>query len=525
MLDKYGYILDYFRGAWLKRRSFYIASWFICLVGWSVVALLPNQYESSARVYVDTDSILKPLLKGLTVEVDTDAKIQLMIRTLLSRENLEKIIRMTDLDINADTPEKYEDLIKDLGDDFFIKKERAGNIFNLSIKDKDPVVAKNIVESALNVFIENTILDNRNDSDSAKKFIDEQIEHYEQKLVVSEENLAKFKQTNAELLPNLTGGYYSRLEAEKKNFEQAELNFRVLEQRISKDVIDLSVHSEDMEFESIHDQRLIELNIQLDRASMKYRDLHPDMIEINRLITYVKELRNKDIEEKRRVFRENPQLANAGIKSTNDNAGIIKEMQIQMHALSGELKSEKIKRDNYARKIKDLESKINTIPVIEAELKVLTRGYENNKIKYEDFLSRRSSAELSSEVDVNSDDIEFKIINPPLVPIKPVGPKHILLTLGVLIAGVGTGGALAFLLSQINPVATSNSSVFKSTKFPVLGTVEASSALGLNKEKTKAIRNFIVSNILLLGIMSCFIVYFLFPSLVMKVIGFVEGLL
>ena len=96
-------VLEYLKGIWIKRRYMMIATWLICPVGWLVVAQLENVYESEATVFADTQSILGPLLKGLTVETNTEAQIQLMVRTLLSRPNLERISRMTDLDVQANT--------------------------------------------------------------------------------------------------------------------------------------------------------------------------------------------------------------------------------------------------------------------------------------------------------------------------------------------------------------------------------------------------------------------------------------
>ena len=117
MQDIFEEIIDYLKGIWLKRRYIIIATWLICPLGWYVVASMPNVYESEARVYVDTQSLLRPLLKGLTVETNPNTQIKLMIRTLLSRPNLERISRMTDLDVQAENSEEYEQIIKDLKED------------------------------------------------------------------------------------------------------------------------------------------------------------------------------------------------------------------------------------------------------------------------------------------------------------------------------------------------------------------------------------------------------------------------
>ena len=164
-------IVDYLKGIWLKRRFIIVSTWLICPLAWVFISQLDNVYESEARVYADTQSILGPLLKGLTVETNPEVQIRLMIKTLLSRPNLERITRMTDLDVQATTPKEYEELIEDLKSNIIIKKTggRRENIFTITYKDKDPETAKNVVNSALTVFIENTLGENRSDSNSVHK--------------------------------------------------------------------------------------------------------------------------------------------------------------------------------------------------------------------------------------------------------------------------------------------------------------------------------------------------------------------
>lgn len=525
MFDNHEDILDYFRGTWIKRKFFYICAWILCPLGWLIISLLPNQYESSARVYVDTDSILGPLLEGLTVEVDPSVKIDLMVKTLLSRENLDRIIRMTDLDLEANTPAKYEALVEGLGTDFNIKKARKANIFTLSIRNKDPETAKNIVQSALTVFIENTIGDNRTDSNTAQRFINDQIKDFEDQLITSEQKLAAFKQKHSDVLPSFSRGYYATLQREKDELRKHELQYRVLEKRIEKANGDLTGFAPKMIFKSSYDDRLENLQLQLDNLLLGYKPAHPDVIEIKRRISEVKKLKLKEIEDKRNAFKNNPQLADTGVNENNKSKSIVQEMQSNVNNLNSELTAQSVQVSEYSRRVKELEGKIHTIPLIEAELKALTRGYENTKSKYEDFLSRRSAAHLANEVEENTDKIEFNIIDPPRVPTKPVGPKHVLLTLGVLVVGLGAGGALAFLLSQLSPVATSHASVIKASGFPILGAVEASATLGLAKKKSAAIRNFILSNLVLLGIMCALIVYFAFPSLINAAINLIKGMM
>ena len=104
MRELYEQILIYLKGVWRYRWFMMLATWLVCIVGWGVVYQLPDKYESSSRVHVDTQSMLAPLLRGLTITTNTSQRVQLVTRTLLSRPNLEKLARMTDLDLSALTP-------------------------------------------------------------------------------------------------------------------------------------------------------------------------------------------------------------------------------------------------------------------------------------------------------------------------------------------------------------------------------------------------------------------------------------
>ena len=92
-----------------------ISATLICILGWVVVIALPNQFEVTTKIFLDTRSMLRPLLKGLAVDSYAPEQTALMMRrTLLTRPNLEEVVRKTDLDIQADTPEELEIIIDDL---------------------------------------------------------------------------------------------------------------------------------------------------------------------------------------------------------------------------------------------------------------------------------------------------------------------------------------------------------------------------------------------------------------------------
>ena len=91
-------------------------AWLVCTVGWIGVAFIPTKYESSSRVYLNADPLLTPLLRGLAADTDPTRHLDFLQRTLLSRPNLEQLVRLTDLDAGLTTPEQKDALYQRLAD-------------------------------------------------------------------------------------------------------------------------------------------------------------------------------------------------------------------------------------------------------------------------------------------------------------------------------------------------------------------------------------------------------------------------
>ncbi|TYK65773.1 XrtA system polysaccharide chain length determinant [Colwellia echini] len=520
MQDIFEEIIDYLKGIWLKRRYIIIATWLICPIGWYFVASMPNVYESEAKVYVDTQSLLRPLLKGLTVETDPNTQIRLMVRTLLSRPNLERISRMTDLDVQANNSEEYEEIIEELKDKIKISSVGRENIYTLSIEDKDPEMAKNIVRSALTVFIENTLGETRNNSDSAQKFLNTQLKEYENRLANSEARLTTFKQKYSGVLPNQSGGYYAKLNGIKDQLKSIELEIlenetrldsakKQLAQSIVADTGSDNKIKSDSSIQTTYDDRITELELQLDNLKLRYTDKHPDVIEVSRNLSHLEKLRSTEIES---YLEQNNESAGS-LKRLSANP-VVQEVQIEVNQLENLIASLNVRANNYRERIVELENMVHTLPEIEAELVALNRGYEITKSKYEELLSRKETAQLAQQADETTDKIQFRVLNPPRKATKPSGPKRFILFGVVTVFGFGVGIGLSFLMSQLNPVATSTTQLSKITGVPIFGVISANENLGLHKWHQKKTLIFIASNLLLLCLLALFISYFLFTDII-----------
>ena len=214
MIDLRRQVLFHLVMLWQRRWLALAIAWPICLAGWLAVALLPSKYLATARIYVDTETLLSPLLKGIAVDVDMNQQVEVMQRTLLSRPNLQKVLRATELNLLARTPEEEDRLLKQLNADTAIRPQGVHNLFTVEYINPNPTLARSVVQALLNIFVESNLGSSRRDMNQAQRFIDDRIKDYERQLKEAEQRLADFKRKNPDLTQGATT-VASRLEAAK----------------------------------------------------------------------------------------------------------------------------------------------------------------------------------------------------------------------------------------------------------------------------------------------------------------------
>ncbi|MBN7820361.1 XrtA system polysaccharide chain length determinant [Bowmanella yangjiangensis] len=495
-------IQTYLKGIWIKKRYVIISSWLICPIGWLYVISLPDTYQSSARVFVDTNSLLRPLLRGLAVYNNPEQQVNLVARTLLSRPNLEKIAREADLDISAKTSAEFEEMIAKLRGDISLSSTKDANIYTISYTSNTPALAQRIVQITLNEFIESNLGSTRQSSDSAEEFLDRQINEYEQRLMDSEQRLAEFKRSRQQVLPGGNSDYYAQLQNERALLEQAKLRMKELESQLSSALAQLQGEepvfglvtpelSGNSGISTQYDARISNLESNLDDLLIRYTEEHPDVIKTKALLDRLKEDRRAQLESMSEAAQNSGTYSQFG--NLNQNP-VYQQMKISVANLESEIASIKVRVENYQTNVQTLEEKINLIPELEAELTGLNRDYGITKSKYEELLQRRESAQLSRKAEATSDDVQFRVIDPPLLPTKPSGPARIIFYSLVLIVGFGSGLGIAFLVSQINPVVVNYKQLIEHFKTPVLGLVSHRNAEKLNQQNRQRLIIFAMSS-------------------------------
>lgn len=450
-----------------KYRWYAVAiTWVVAVVGWGVVHQLPNDYQASARVFVDTQSILKPLMAGMTTTPNAEQQVMFMRRTLISRPNVERVLRMVDLDIKAKDSKEHEKQVDELMSAIKITGTERDDIYTISYNNENPKLGKDVVQSLLTIFIEGSFGGKKQDSEKAVQFIDDQIKMYEERLAAGENALKEFKIRHMGMLPRQGTDYSTSLGDMADKLNQARLE--LLEAEQARNAIKRQIAGEDLapsvEAPNVSnpeiDGRIATLEKQLDTLRLQYTEEHPDILAAKRLMAALQQRKKEEAKK----------LAKSGDPGMNYSP-MLQQMNVQLSVEEARVASLKARVGEYAARLDRMRSHSTQAPEVEAQLTQLNRDYAINKENYEKLVQRREAAKLSGDLSSATDMMSFRVIDPPIVPQTPVGPNRLRLYAMVFGAALlaGLGGAL--LLSQIRPTFLSQHSLREVTGMPILGSI------------------------------------------------------
>lgn len=496
MIEQIAQIYGYLHGMWRYRWQALIIAWVIAALGWMFVLSLPDNFSAKAVVYIDTTSIMKPLLKGLAPETDSNDELKIMSRMLLSRENLLTVMRETDMDLEASTPAQREAMVQRLAASIELKGGNAGkkknrdksNVYEISYSGASPQLVFQVVSNILNTMIEGTLSSTRTDTVTAQKFLDTQIAEYEQRLSIAEQELAAFKKSNVGFMPDEKGSYYSRLQRAQDSVEKTAADLRLAEQRYTE--LNRQLRGENpilgtSGLTSPAAAKIIKLEAELKQLLNRFTPQHPDVLALQAII-----------EDERSLLE-----AGVGTEITMDDPAsvnpVYQQFKVEVSKAKVEVETLKIQLEQQKQSVVKLRESIDVIPEVEARLSKLNRDYTVTRERYLDLVERRESARLAQDAGQSSSEVTFRVIDPPIVPLAPSGPNRELMVAMVFVLSLAAGFAWAFLRYLLYPTYFDLRQVSNRLGLPVLGSVSLYMSEEHRLERKKQLMTFLTASAML----------------------------
>jgi polysaccharide chain length determinant protein (PEP-CTERM system associated) len=472
--------LFYLSGIWRYRWWVLIIATVVSPIGWAYVASLPDQYRASARVFVDTDSVLTPLLRGLAIQIDEGRRVRMMTSVLFSNENMEKLARMTDMDLLAKTPEDMDNLVDGLKRRVRLDQS-GGNIYTISFDDESPELAKRVVQSMLTIFVESNLGSSRQDQDTAERFLQREIKDYERRLIEAERKLQDFRLRNLDILSE-KGSYYERLKEARNSLLQASDDLVLM--RARRDEIEQQMEymesqgaslptfqtwleDSSKEVTSPLDLKIQEVESQIDELLIRYTEVHPEVIALRKALV---ELREKRADRKAEYVQEQSNDDMAVSRSLSENP-VYHEMRLRLADAESEMATQQARTETLREKIEQFQAAVDEVLQVESEQNQLNRDYGILSSNHQQLMTRLEQARMTRQVDTSVDTVRFRTLDPPKVPEQPAGPNRVAMSSSIFGGALAAGLGLAFLLAQLRPVFFDRRQLSEISGVPVIGSV------------------------------------------------------
>ena len=219
------------------------------------------------------------------------------------------------------------------------------NLYTIAFRYTEPKKARDVVQAALSTFIEQSLGESRSGADSARKFLDEQIRDYDQKLKEAEGRVNAFKLKYMGLFPTAGKDFVTQHGRRvSEQIKDARLELRVAEQ--TRDGIKQQLkdqHGESAEALAATpsaapritvpelDGRIEAAKRQIDELLRNYTEQHPDVVGNRRLIARLEEERAREVELRRKAAAERPDVLPSGDPVTEQLKVALNEAEAQRH--------------------------------------------------------------------------------------------------------------------------------------------------------------------------------------------------
>ncbi len=465
------------RGTWRRRWIGLAAAWIAALLGAVALMSVPDRYEANAQVFVDTKTVLKPLMRDLAVEPEVGQTIAMLARTLITRPKIESLLQKSGLEGGV-TAEKRDLAIDRMMRDIRLEGGGRDNVYTFTYRDTDPRRARLVVQNLVSLFAETDRGAKNRDTASARDFIDEQIKAYEVRLTEAENRLKNFKLSNMELSDPSGKDYLSRISLLTDELARQTVELRAAEQ--SRDALRRELKGEELPVlvpqtpggldgpivsSPELDARLDTQRKLLDDLLRRFTDLHPDVLTTRRLITRLEEQKRQEDDLRRKALEAAPKRAGAPL----DQAA--RSIKLALAESEANVAGLRTRVSETQTRLGQMRAAANRVPQVEAELAQLNRDYDVVRRNYEALVGRREKASISEDMDASSGGAQFHVIEPPRVAERPVFPNRLGLAPWVLGLALVMGAAASFIASQLMPTFDTADSLRAVLRRPILGSV------------------------------------------------------
>jgi polysaccharide chain length determinant protein (PEP-CTERM system associated) len=465
---------------WNRRWLALGVAWGVCVLGWLVVALVPNTYESDARIFVQLDDMLADQIGIAASTRDKDiARVQ---STLTSDVNLEKIVRSTRLGDHVTNPLQMQSAVAALQKSIVVvtQGDPGNNIFKITATSgrrdlydaEDAQLAQDIVQQMIYIFKEQNLGGSRGQLNDTIAFMDKQLAERSKQLEDAEQRRVAFEAK----YPDLVGGsdaILAQLNSNRAELRRVEADLAAAQSSLAAVDGQMASTPKTLTTPESGGPRAALAQARANLASLQARGLtesHPDVIAAEKQIAML----SKQVQGPGGDYGT-PNPAYTSLQS------IRIERQSAVEALTSRAAA-------LRQQVMQTEANQAKEPAAAAEAKQISRDYDVLKDQYDKLLADREQLQLRGQVETQHSSVKFQVVDPPNAPRKPSAPNRPLLLFGVLFVGIAAGCGTAYGVGKLRSTFATASKLETVFDLPVVGTISLAltdAARALEKKRRK----------------------------------------
>jgi polysaccharide biosynthesis transport protein len=430
----------------VKRRYLFlsVALAIISLVVWGSF-FLPKKYEASSTVFIEKN-VIHDLVKGITFTPSIEDKVRVLKYAMLSRVFITNVLKDIDQDIKAKNDKQLEEIVAKFQQDTQLNI-RGNDLFIVTYRNKDPNLAMNYINTLVRKYLEQNISNKREQSYGADVFLNEQLKMFKDKIDKSDTEIIKFRQqqgisvgVDETGIVNDIKTYQAELDTIKMKRNELIATMDTLKKQLkSEDRYTVAIMSSKKNEKPSRQITLLENKVK--QLLNNYNDNYPEVIRLRALI----EVMNKEKKSSQPVATENE---NDSEYSTANP--VYQSLKQQSYQLESEIDSTGARQKELRSVIAAKERELRNVPVEKKKLSDMEKERDSSKQIYEQLVTRQGQAQLSKNMEVEDKGTTYRIVDPAILPKKPVSPNRVKLILFGIIAGFVAGLGVVFLVDMLD---------------------------------------------------------------------------
>lgn len=456
----------------LRRRKFYILVPLLLLAaGFTVYALrLPPVYRAQVLVSVESSA---PHYVGGTDPATVRQQLQTIRGLLFSRSLLEQVIAEFNLYGEGQTelnPKALEDIESRLR--LQLEGEDA---FFIGFEGPDRHQVTNVSNRLAELFIQRTSAVRQKNLHETAGFLQGEVESLRKKLDEREQEINGYKRRAAQALPEylptnlkLLETLHAQLQAKRDGIGDEEAERTALLEEM-KQLGRVPQHEEPEEKKSAAQQKLEESKLKLEQLQARYTEQHPEVARARREIAELEKTVQTEMQTDGKT-RSRPQSYPAEARRL--------QLEAKLTGTEQRLKSYRAEEKKIASQLAVYEQRAGSTPQHESVLAELERDLDITRSQYQALLQRQNAAQLAERLESSSNGVIFRILEPARLPLAPYAPRRYRIILLGLLAGLGAGLGLVFLVEQLDTSFRSIDELQRFTSLPVIAAIPSIPSTG-----------------------------------------------